>query len=177
MINVDLLMEKSINYIEILMFLKSKLGLPHSINHNSYTYEVNQILSYNEQEAINYIKKNCNTKNPKMIIDFYDDFPLEEVYYQIRSILPTEDKMFNDIIYNSYVFKYANNGSVNGLSVNYIRVITLQGSNDIITMYPYRNKEKLPYIELKKNEILEEDYSKVKRLSQIEKFNKRYQKN
>ena len=85
--------------------------------------------------------------------------------------------MFSGPFKNIYVFKYDHNGIYNGKSLDYFEIITLQDSNDIITMYPFDNKNGFPYIDITPKIEVEDDYRKVKRMSQIEKFNQRYFKN
>ena len=57
--------------------------------------------------------------------------------------------------------------------MNYFQVVTLHGTNNIITMYPATSCEYLSYIDLN---YLKKDKknAKTKTRSQIEKFNARY---
>ena len=77
-------------------------------------------------------------------------------------------------ITDSYIFKYLANGYVNNKLVDYLEVITLQNSNDIITMYPYENRERREYIDITPE--IEFSTLKHQRVSQIDKFNARYGK-
>jgi len=89
-------------------------------------------------------------------------------------MLPIEGrKMFSGNFKNSYIFKYENCGIQGEKTLNYIRVIALQDSDEIITMYPYENIANLKYIDITPR-IKEPSKQLVKRMSQIDKFNQRY---
>lgn len=165
-----MLENKKYNVTEVLMFLKKKLGLLMCDNYDGSGYKIGQITNYSESSAIECIKKYHinNTDYPSC---FNKDFPLEQVYYQMRNMLPLEKKSYEKIIENSYIFKYVNNGKIYGNPTDYIKVYTLLGTNDILTMFPvkYNNREYCTDITPK----IEENV-KIKRISQIDKFNKRY---
>ena len=72
-----------------------------------------------------------------------------------------------------YVFKYDNCGKHDNKIANYFKIICFHNTQDYITMFPCSNCENLPYVDL--NYLVNSnDIPKVKTLSQIEKFNKRY---
>lgn len=180
----DYLLENNINlmssiedYYSILAFLAKKLDLEPEIPEKMYTYTINQILSYSEEEAIKHIRKHADDYSSKNYSCFNTDFPLEEVYYKIRNIIATNDNydLHSATIRNIYIFKYDANGRSHQKMVDYIKVVAIQDTNDIITMFPYENKGNLPYIDLTPQKEIEE-IPKVKRLSQIDKFNQRYGK-
>ncbi len=159
----------------LIYFLKRELNILTAEDYErGEGYLISQILSYNEQRALNRIQKHQNNTEPSPI-QFVSDFPLEKIYYKIRNQLPHEKKYISNTFANSYVFGYTANGHVESKLVDYLEVITLQNSNDIITMYPYENRERREFIDITPEE---EIYSlKHQRVSQIDKFNARYGKN
>ena len=64
-------------------------------------------------------------------------------------------------------------GRVDNKLANYFKVVCLHDTKDFITMCPVLEGENLPYIDI--NYLKEEkETSKVKRISQTEKFYQRY---
>ena len=71
-----------------------------------------------------------------------------------------------------YVFRYDECGTSKKGPVDYIKVFTFNDTNDFITMYPCKDVERLSYVDL--NYMRKVNNTKVKRRSQIDKFNKRF---
>lgn len=176
--NNIILMNDYEDYYNVLAFLAKKLGIEVEIPEKMKSYTVKQIQSYDEIEAINHIKKHADDYSSKDYSCFNTDFPLEEMYTKIRNVISTniEYNLHSGAMRDVYIFKYDANGRSHQKMVDYIKVIAIQGTNDIITMYPYDNKANLPYIDLTPQKEIEE-MPKIKRLSQIDKFNQRYGKN
>lgn len=159
---------------ESLIFFKKQLGLLLADDYKGFSYKVNLITDYSEEAAIECIRTtHCPSEScpPRC---FYDDFPVEDVYHRLRDLLPLENRIYSSIIENIYIFKYENCGKVDNKVVNYIKVVTFQNSNDIITMYPYENRERIDCMDL--TPVIEDEIPKEKKLSQIDKFNQRYSK-
>ena len=180
--NELLIMNNLDEYHTVLIFLKTKLGLPVEYDKNSHLpqqYTINQMVSYSEEEALEHIRKHIGDYASGEKSCFDSEFPLEEVFYKIREMIPINNysKLFSGIGKNLYIFKCEGNGRNCRKVADYIRIITIQGTNNIITMYPYDNKCDLPTIPFELKEEIEEKQSKLKKLSQIEKFNLRYSSN
>lgn len=158
------------------LFFRRKLNLLTVSDLGNTGYLVSQLVNYSEENCLDHLVKHLYNIDNDNSCQFVETFPLKEFYYQMREMLPLdgENKVYNSIIDNSYVFKYEHNGKVDGKWVDYIQVVTIGGSNDIITMYPYENRERIPAIDLTPKV---EELPKVKRMSQIDKFNQRYYKN
>ncbi len=161
----------------LIYFLKRKLNILtiEDYEHGS-GYLINQIISYSEKEALLCIQKHQSPQEntEPSSIQFVPSVSLEKTYYEIRSKLPLEKRYNPSAFQNSYVFGYLANGHVNNKLVDYIEVITLANSKDIITMYPYENREKREYYDI--TPILNSSSLKRQRGSQIDKFNARYGK-
>lgn len=154
-----------------LAFLKKQLGLLTFSDCYCEDYFINQIFSYNKDKAIEHIKLHQNSLEE---VQFKSDFPIELIYDLLRQKLPNEYKYIKSGFTESYIVKYDANGYCDNRLVNFIEVITLQDSSEIITMYPYENKEKRKYIDITPKR--EENTFTRKRMSQIDKFNQRYSK-
>ena len=132
-------------------------------------YLVNQIYSYSSKRALEHIKKHQNNYQDN-VFQFTSDFPVEKIFYQIRHYLSLNICYYNEIITNIYTFKYIANGHVDTHLVDYIEVVTLHNSQNIITMYPSHNKARRPFIDLTPNF----DNYKLQRIKQAEKFINKY---
>ena len=167
------------DYYSSLVFLKKKLSLPISDEVCSKSYTVAQIVSYSEERAIEHIKKHVDNFDSKEGSCFNSDFPVEEVYHKLRQILPIETDLYSysGIGRVVYIFKYEGNGRYFRKVTDYIRVVCVQDTNEIITMYPYENSQNLQFIDIDFGiKRVEEEKPRTKRLSQIDKFNQRYNK-
>lgn len=139
---------------------------------NSYGYLQNQIISYSEDMALTHILRHKSLETDRETCSqFSYNFPLEKFYHNIKNLIPNKNKINSRYIVNIYIFKYDRVGIVEHEVVDYIRVATLANSNQILSMYPCKNEEKFSYIDLNYELV---DDNKVKKISQIEKFHKRY---
>lgn len=150
------------NINRVLLALK-----PEEYKSNNLKYSQRQILNYNEEEAIKHVEEHhCLNSN---VTEFNKDLDIYEFFKQVKLLL-TEDKKFITSFYDTYAIDIYGIGMGSIGNINQLRVITLPDTKNIITMYPYNGSEKINI------EDEEEQKPKVKRLSQIERFNKRYGK-
>ena len=174
--NIDLFDRRDdTNYL--LYYSKAKLGLLDQENIINGPYRFLQSVNYSEERFKKHITKhqdayNINEENSSKNV-FFREFPINEVILEIKKFIPSSKRLCPGLYDNVYYFKYDNCGRINGKSTNYFKVITFYNTDELITMYPtnevYPNiVEELNYIKFNK------DDSKVKRLSQIEKFNKKF---
>ena len=160
-------------------YCKKKLGLldPNKRNKNSYIFR--QTIEYKEDDFLEHIKNHLTEYNEETNeandCFFYSSFPFKSILEEIKKIIPCEKRIYPGDYDNLYIFKYDSCGKVNSKSTDYFKVVCFHDTKDIITMYPADDCEHLPYIDL--NYLKEEKNTpKVKRLSQIDKFNQRYKK-
>ena len=140
---------------------------------NSYLRK--QILNYSFEEFLDHIQKHCSTyddiENPNMCI-FAPDFPIDNIINELTKYLLISSKINSGYLDNTYYFKYDNCGTVKGQMVDYFEVVCFKDTNDLITMCPEENCECEP-VDL--NYLKDKNcLSKVRRISQIDKFNKKY---
>lgn len=165
----------------MVLYCQKNLGLLEIKRQNARSYLHRQIIEYQKSDMLEHIKDHLADYNATMTVPdsnvFVPDFPLDEVLKEIKKYMPSEKRLCYGLIDDTYIFKYDYCGKDNNRLTNYFKVICFKQSGDIITMCPVYGCDKLPYIDL--NYIKKDDceYSKVKVLSQKEKFYNRYKKN
>lgn len=160
----------------IIFFSKKMVGkidVERRDENTSYLYR--QIIEYKESEFLEHIKKHliqyCENNKLKKSV-FSDTFPITDIIAEIKKYIPSDKRLFPGFLDDMYVFRYESCGRDSNKVVDYFKVICLHNTSDIITMFPCQGCENLPYIDL--NYINKElQKPKVKRLTQIEKFNQR----
>lgn len=163
---------KSYIELELKLYCYKKLGI--ETKSFSTKYECQQIMDYSEERMINYIEEmNDSTITTPSLPSkrrFNSDFPLEKIIDVVKEKMKEENKLCYGYNSDMYVFKYDCCGRVDEKVQDYFKVTFYHDTKDIIMMYPAKKCEKLPYIDI--NYIKEAP--KVKRISQIDKFNRRY---
>jgi len=131
-----------------------------------HTYTVSQIIGYSKEEVIKHVVKN-HRDNPT-ISCFNSDVDINTLYDEVVLKLNDAPKICVGLM-DEYIINFNEliGHDINGNSTNKLGVVCLFGTNKIITMYPYVGDDVV-----KENEVIPS--KKVKRLSAIEKFNKRY---
>lgn len=171
--NKDYISDRNLNAITF--YSKKKKGILKKDKSNIKTYLFRQIVDYSEEEFFEHLKKHKKYSDNSISI-FNESFPLEQALEEIKKYLLTDKRLYIDFFLDLYIFKYDACGKKNNITTNYFKVYCLHDTTDIITMYPALECQNLPYnIDL--NYLLLNDCkAKVKRRSQIDKFNERYKK-
>lgn len=158
-------------------YCRSKLGLiDKNKEYSSYLY--GQIANYSEDNFLKHILRhtadfNMDLDKPNSSI-FVPSFPINKVLEEVKKHIPSEKGLGYGFFEDTYVFKYNECGRNKNKIVDYFKVICFHENNNLITMCPSEDCENFPYTDL--NYLVKEDKLKVKSLSQIEKFNKRYRR-
>ncbi len=174
------LIYKELNSENFFIEDKSYLGLAMSAYFNKYykavnfnehnlTYSLNQVINYSEFKAKKHITEHKQEFGENHSV-FDDSVDIDEIIKFAKESIK-ENEYYRNNFFDEYIIEYKNSGIFNGVLQNYIKVVTLPNTKDIITIYPFSKMKQ------KKLNYTEENYvSKkyVKRLSQIEKFYKRY---
>lgn len=152
-------------YRRLRVFIDKNLGIEFSIT-NYTSYGEKQYAQYSLEEAIKHIKQEHFNNNLKYKSNFNNNICIEDLLEEIIPKL-TEENLYTMELADIYYIDYPNVGYTEGGDLaNSIRVVTLPGTKDIITLYP-----DIKNINIRSEEI---EKPKQKRLSQIEKFNKKY---
>ena len=179
-LDLDVLLQKqnikNIGLIGIKLTCWKKLGMLNIINREKYRYLLKQIIEYNENDFLTHIEKHLMSYND---LDdrfnesiFVNGFNVNEILAEIKKYIPSEKGLCTGTLENIYVFRYDECGRVNNKLVDYFQVVALHDTCELITMYPIDYGEFLPYVDL--NYMNKLDTPKVKRRSQIDKFNQRF---
>ena len=148
------------------------------INKKEDSYITKQVTNYSEDEFMEHIKKHMAdyNQNDSTISKTYfsHEFPLSEVLQEVKKYIPSSKKLCYGFYDNTYIFKYNECGRDNNKIVDYFKVITFDKDDKYITMCPSANCDFLPYVDLNYLKKETNDEQNVKRLSQIEKFRKKY---
>lgn len=175
--NISRVVDKSLN--SVWFYSKKRTGRLNNEKRDVNSYLFKQIVRYEEKDFLNHIKKHLSEYNENLEIPsatiFEENFPINEVVEEIKKYIPSDKRLFLGFYDDIYYFKYDGCGRVDKRLVNYFKVVCLHNSTDFITMCPVNGNDNLPHIDL--NYMIKEDSTKVKRMSQIDKFNQRYKKN
>ena len=162
----------SINFDEInsnysnIRQLSAMLGLEITDQDREY-YTIKQIENYDINLAIEHINRHKN------IIDgvgyFNEDVNIEELLLDVTAKIKNKRANYNDTL-SHYILKYPNVGKYDNISIDYVEVVSIPNTNNVITMYPVAS-----------DNIFATNYYKEKvkvktlnRKSQMEKFYERY---
>ena len=154
--------------------MKKQLGLPFKTRIDSYT--INQINNYNAENALEHIKENHLELNElKNNSCFNKNIDLYYLYETVLKNLKNSKKANIYEVLEIHYFSVPNIGDSNNNFVNFIKVILIPNTNQILDMYPVVDIDDAEYTNLvcdmtklfKANE-------KTKTISRIDKFNKRY---
>ena len=136
-------------------------------------------MEYREEDFREHIKKHLaddaiNMEDASHAI-FVPEFPIDEVIEEIKKYIPSDNCIYPGGIEDAYTFKYDKCGRDNYYMTDYFKAFCFHGTGDFITISPSVVKDiNFPCIDL--NYLRKNDDLKVKRKSQIEKFNQRYNK-
>jgi len=156
-------------------YVKRQLGLLDEEKRDMNSYLFRQITKYDEEDFYDHISKHlsdCDDIENKSTCVFVPNFPVKEVVEEMKKYIPSDKKLYWGFYDNIYYFKYDGCGRDNTKLVNYIKVVCLDDTNNIITICPVVGSDNMPHIDL--NYIKKEEPVKVKVKSQIDKFNQRY---
>ena len=163
----------------ILFYLKYKAGFIPKEEINKTSYIINQTVEYSEEAFLDHARRHVVgneeywDEDEEVGVLFYEDFPLERVYEEIKKLIPSDNRLCKGITENQYYFKYDNCGILEKGRADYFCVITFEGTGDCITMYPVKDIGNVPYVDLN---YLNKENSKplTKRLSRVDMFNMKY---
>lgn len=144
-------------------------------------YFIRQMLNYSDYVALSYIKEHCKEDSADDYFIFSDGVDINDLFYKVKDNITNFKRIYGLSAMATYIIKVENVGIYRGIYTNYLTVIAFPQSNQIITMYPSDSSKCFDesYINHfdsyeKRENINYSSRYKVKRLSQIEKFNNKY---
>lgn len=163
---------------EIIFFLQTKLGMIEMVNRDQNSYLRRQMIDYQEIDFLYHIKKhqadyNRNLSNRNTSI-FESNIDILLLVNEIKKYIPSNKGIYKGFCEDVYYFKYDENGRFNNRLTDYFMVVSLKNTNELISMYPSLEGKYFDYVDL--NYLKKDEEIKVKRISQTEKFYKRYGK-
>ncbi len=131
---------------------------------------IQKVLYYDRERSIDHVKKHLK-ESGRLDHSIFNDVDIDKLFALVEDSIKESKKMqrfaFNDL----YMFEFYRIGQDNS---NKLMVVTNKGTNEIISMYPTQSNIKCQINDNLYRQVLEEESSKVKKISQIDKFNKRY---
>ena len=172
--NISRVADKSLN--SVWFYSKKRTGRLNNGERDANSYLFRQIVRYEQDDFYKHIQKHLSNYNENLEMPntaiFEEKFPLKEVVEEIKKYIPSDKRLFLGFYDDVYYFRYDECGREDKKIVNYFKVVCLHNSQDFITMCPVKGSDNLPHIDL--NYMKKEELSKVKKISQIDRFNKRY---
>lgn len=159
------------------LYIKKALGMPTEYRKGSKSdYLKEQIICYNSYKFLNHLKTHVlseNNKDDHIHSKYNENTDLNYLLGCVKNGLKTSQKANVEDIFQVYYFYIPNIGVYQNEPCNYIKVLTIPNTTNIITMYPERHVEH-------EYNMLNFDYNKLykkekqKSLSRIDKFNNKY---
>lgn len=169
----------NIEAIKINFYLKYKLNQLTDEEKKNDSYFCNQLLNYNEEKAIEHIKLHLDENNFKKNHTCYNkelniNILYNDTKYRIYNMSPIKSTLVDRyIIECEYVV-----GSINNIETNVVEVVTFSNTKNILTIYPIiRETEKditKENITCEQKDNEKDKVKQIKRVSQIDKFNRKY---
>lgn len=168
---------KEASFNEIIYITKVNLGIISPVRDNVQSYLYRQILDYQESDFLDHLNRHLadynaplDERNP---VIFSSDFPTEKILEEVKKFIPSDKRIYSGFFQEKYVFKYDNCGKRHKQNTDYFEVIVFSGTTNIITMYPAADADQLPSHDLNYLRVNTVD-NNFKRESQIDKFNRRF---
>ena len=139
--------------------------LNNPIEERVYSYSEKQIISYSKESAIEHIKDHHIYS--KSYNNFSDEIDVDKLYDEVVEMLDDCVPRYNRL-FDLYFIRYEKIGYVDQSFINQLNVIVIPGTKNIITMFPAISENNY---DIDDSTV---EKKKTKRLSQIDKFNKRY---
>lgn len=175
--NKSLCLDKEHRVFEIL--LCKKLDIPckedYTLSKERYVYDLAH--NYDYGAVMNHIVHGHTLYDEdfdKNNSYFDKSVDLIKLYDEVKDKLSSNIRICWDLTTDHYIFKYDNVGVCDTSNTNYFRVITFVGTDQILTMYPSDSYGFPNCLDITPEVVND---GKVKRLTGLDKFNKRFGKN
>lgn len=128
----------SVDYNRLKIYLRKKYDSNYLLDVSNALYSEKQIYNYSIQRAIQHIKSQHSFDSSFDKPKFYEYINITSLFFGIKEYIESNKDKANlrDNITESYLFKFLNCGEQSKINYDYLEVITLINSSNIITMYP-----------------------------------------
>lgn len=155
--------------------MKKQMGMEISLRKGTKCdYIRGQILNYSTEEAIFHINKHVG-KTEKEKSYFNENVDIRYLFNKVRENIKNSIRVNTEEVMQIYYFGVANIGISDNQVCNFIKVVVVPNTNDIISMYPTNivDYNYVANLDIEYDKLLKTD-NKVKTMSRIDKFNKKY---
>ena len=164
-------------YMEMLLYLRKKLGLESGKRVNQSRYLKRQITEYDFEDFLTHLSRHLqiNDKNENMAIFRYN-FPIKKALEEILNKLQTPNRYTTNPFTDTYQFQYDICGHIGRKNADAFFAVFLHDTNQLIAMYPSLNYSKEHAMDMNTLNGSPNPELILQRKTQIEKFNERYPK-
>lgn len=167
--------------IKIISYIKLEMDLNFDFHER---YATKQLISYSREDAIEHIKTHCYDICGKDIHGvFSENINIDKLYDLVTNNIKNGKRIYCCGALEKYIFKYENVGTINGEKMDFLNVLVIPETQNIVSMFPGTDRdcfdknyisyfgtvngdEEIDYISSKQKVIV--------RKSQIDKFNEKY---
>lgn len=169
----DLYKNKYINATSLAVseaVMKKKLGIPFKTRSN---YAISQINNFSKEMTIEHII-NSHQKELEGKSQFHSNVDINYLFNIVTENLKNSKKANTEEMLEVHYFAVSNIGIYNSVC-NFIKVVVIPNTNNILSIYPVDNIFDSEFINLDYDRsILFKEDNKVKSLSRIDKFKQKY---
>lgn len=164
------------------LVMKKTLGMNMKIKKGANCdYIRYQILNYDKSIALEHINQHINeniNSMDNMKSCFSNNVDIEYLFELVRQNIDNSKKVNTEEILEIHYFAVNNIGYINEFPCNFIKVIVIPNTNNIINMYPTIDADYnyISNLDCDYSKLFKSNNEKVKSNSQIEKFNKKYKR-
>ena len=172
----NLINEKKLKVIKLVLKNKlNKMTLKDKFDIRDYV-EL-QIVDYNLNNTLNHMRVHVYIDDMEKS-KFRKDIDLKYLVEILMENIDDSNRSKIDSSLDVYYFGISGIGmDRNGDLANYVRVVVVHDTRNIVTAYPVSEvNDNIKNVTYDRNKLFKEEHEKTKVLSQIEKFNKKYNK-
>ena len=178
----QLYLKKNINSYSVSiseLVMKKQLGIDIKVKKDAKCdYIRSQIFNYSTSLAFSHIKEGHLNENSDRLSKYNENIDLDYLFDLIRNNLSNGKKVNTEEMLEIYYFGISNIGNVNGATSNFIKVVVVPNTSNIITMYPVNSVDfnYISNVDVDYDKLFSKKEEKVKKISQIDKFNNRFKR-
>lgn len=166
----------SVSISELVM--KKELGIDVKVSKgDKCDYIRSQIFNYSTTSALTHIQGHIPTETEDFSKSYFNkDVDLEYLFKVVRENINSSKKYNTEETLELHHFAIPNVGYQGNNICNFIKVVVIPNTNKIITMYPVVSVDYDCLIDIDCDKLFKREPQRVKKISQIDKFNARYKR-